>query len=197
MKSIKRICILVVLCVATVSSYAQDLTENYSRAYASFAIGKLKDYSDSADKGVQIGYIYGYNITGNNAPLFLQIGAEGNLITSSEDGIRETIMGLAAPINLSYKLGFSDNLSIEPFAGVNLRYNMMAKLTSDDSDEELDYFDELDAKHFQFGINVGATININNLSIGYRFNPDMSNFFGFEGIDTKTQYHFISLGVNF
>jgi len=196
MKTIKNFILLLLILSAAISVNAQDVTDNYSRVYASFGIQKMKDQTDS-DKGFQIGYLSGLNITGNNTPLFFQLGAELNLVTYSEDESRETLMNLAVPANLSYKIAFSDNISIEPFAGLNLRLNMVGKLTADDNDYELDYFDDLDAKRIQFGINVGASLNFNNISLGYRFNPDLTNYFDIEGTESKTRYHFVCLGINF
>ncbi|MBQ0058091.1 MAG: outer membrane beta-barrel protein [Bacteroidales bacterium] len=197
MKTTKSFFALVAaVCISVVSAFAQDVTDNYSRIYASYGFQSMKNQTDS-DKGAQLGLLYGLNLTGNSAPLFFQLGAELNWVTYSEDELRETLVNVAVPLNLSYKIAFSDNVSLEPYAGLNLRLNVMGSLSADGSDEKIDYFEDLDAKRFQLGLNVGASININNISLGYRFNPDLTDYFDIDGTNSKTRYHFISLGINF
>lgn len=155
----------------------------------------MKNQTDS-DKGFHVTLLSAKNIASHKVPLYLQFGVDEVLVSYKEGDYRETISSLAFPINLSYKHPIIDKCSFEPFFGVNFRCNVLAQL-KDDSGNTLNYFDQLNARRFQFGLNVGGNIDINGVVLGYRFNPDLMNFFDIEGVHSKSRYHFISVGVEF
>lgn len=181
-----------VLSIATLLN-AQNIMDNSTRFSVSFGLMSTED-SDDSDYGIQASYLYSFNIANQNLPLFLQFGPEVNWLTYSENNARETVMNLATPLNLAYRIGLSDNLYLEPFAGVSARVNLVGKLTYDGK-EVADFFDDLDAKRFQMGLNVGLGLNFNGKYLGYRYNHDLMNYLS--AINSKTDYHFFTIGFNF
>lgn len=195
MKNLKKPLLVLTAVCGIYSAWAQEATGSYSRIYGGFSTASIKD-QDGSDKGAHIGYMTGLNITGQKDPLFLQLGVEGNWLTSSVYGIKETLLNFSVPVNLSYKFAFSDNMSFEPFAGLNLKLNTIGKITDED-DDELNYFDDLEARRFQVGVNVGAGLNIGSFYVGYHFSPDLMDYFDVDGVDSKFKSHYITVGVNF
>lgn len=185
-----------------VSARAQYFCDDYTRMYAGMAFGSLENRPNKESFGFQMGALYAHNLTNNKKPLFLQLGMDLNYVSKEFEEEDETLTSLSFPINLSYKFKMTDDCSFEPFFGVNFRYNITAKATSKVyyvgvGKQKLDYFKDLDAKRFQFGLNVGASFNFDCFNIGYRFCPDLTNFFGKEyyQVDTRTRYHFVTFGL--
>ena len=183
-----------------------DLTDDYFRFEASYASMIFQHFDENAN-GFALGFLYGNSLS-PDIPLFIEYGAYGSFGVSkveATDGsyyAKETdkFFNIAAPVNLSYKIGLTDNISLVPFAGVNFKLNCVsyAELEATGySKERYNLFDDEDventAKRFQFGANIGIGLNISNLYVGYRFQPDFNEYF--DGVKSKTNY--ISLGVNF
>ena len=176
---------------------------------------KVQD-SDSGNtrKGFQFGMAHYFNLSGGKAPVYLQLGAEYNHVTYSEthDGIKgkETLANIAIPVNLVCQFGLDKKSFLEFSAGPNFRFNTMGELKFSDGENSatLDFFEELEARRFQFGFNAGVALTISRVSLAYRFNPDLIGFFDKDKLEdkldqdteetkTKTLYHFISLGITF
>lgn len=189
-------------------------TEGYKRAEASFHVQSIDDddYTDISAKGFELGYIQGININ-SNMPLFLELG--GQLAFShSKDEVKVfgekigdekyTFMSLAIPVNVAYKLTFSnsENFSVVPFVGPNFKFNLIGKYEY--GKEDGSFFDEDDmgedakAKRFQVGLNLGAGVNIaKTLYVGYRFQPDFVKYIKDGDYKVSSHASYITVGINF
>lgn len=189
-------------------------TEGYKRAEASFHVQSLDDDGelDISAKGFELGYIQGINIT-SNMPLFLELG--GQLAFShSKDEIKflgekvgeekYTFMSLAIPVNVAYKLSFSnsENFSVVPFVGPNFKFNLIGKYDFG-NDNDGSFFDEdkmgdAKARRFQVGLNLGAGVNIaKTLYVGYRFQPDFIKYSKEDDYKVSSHASYITVGINF
>lgn len=179
--------------------------DSYKRLEVGFSTGTMKydgHDADESEKGATVGLIYGNRLT-QSMPLFLESGFKMTWLTrsDSEDGLdaKFNYLNLAIPVNLVYKFAVTDAISINPYAGLNLKVNLVAKekYEYDGESESYSYFDKDDVEdtwnRFQVGANIGVGINFKSLYLGYNFNPD------FMEIAKKVKYpsHTISLGVNF
>ena len=107
------------------------------------------DYKGSEDlkmNGFSIGYAKGFNIA-KQIPLFLETGVNAQFATKKLDSeeiedtglgtssiggyeveCKFTSMNLNIPINLAYKFTFNNgNTSLVPYAGVNIKFNVIGK----------------------------------------------------------------------
>lgn len=129
-------------------------------------------------------------------------------------------MSIAVPVSLSYKIQIPNSeVSISPFIGITLKYNIAAKSKTkkkfgddeygdyedywdyedyDNKENETDYFDKKDVgnntwKRFQAGWQIGAGVNYKALYLGIHYGGD----FGEICKKTTTSNWGISLGYNF
>lgn len=145
----KKILSLVVVALLACAAHA----EGYNRitlGYQSLDFHSNSDINSVASHGTvdgaKIGYTHGFGLCGEK-PLFLEVGADFNFNTSLSEvtflsspltGIkfdsRSTTCGITIPVSLGYKFSFNNKMWIEPYAGVNLKVNIMGKTKNDYSD---------------------------------------------------------------
>lgn len=199
-------------------------TDGYQRFEASFASGNMHNEvnlmgltakDDEKTKGFELGYVKGINIT-TNMPLFLELGGNFTFLhNKNEDhGIttKLTMANIAIPVDVAYKFAFSSsNFTILPFIGPNFKFNLIGKTRADLSQiAEEDYkskqnlFDKDDmgdntAKRFQFGMNIGAGVNIGKiLYVGYKLQPDFIRYMKIDSDNySKTRTQYVTIGINF
>lgn len=218
----KRFSLVIAAFAALLSTNAtaQILSDNesYSRLEFSFVSQTQKTSASATDitiseeespKGFAIGFIHGFKL---GAPLlFFETGANSTYthLKSTQNEV-ETIgnyINVAVPANLAIKLKFTNILQINPFAGANLKFNLLAKedVNTYGFNEKINFFDNdlgYDSNRFQFGLNIGVGVNLfQRLYVGYKFQPDLVKFATLDvenvDIDSKTRNHYITVGLNF
>jgi len=206
------------LCAGNANAQIFSDNESYSRVELSFvsqiqktsaSVSSISVSAEEKPKGVAIGFIHGFKM---NCPLFVETGATAtftHLKNTYEDDMEATgnYINVAVPVNFAMKLHFSDNLTLSPFFGPNLKFNILAKENIDGYPcVEIDYFDNeygFESKRFQFGLNIGIGATLSkHWYVGYKFQPDLTNFTTFDitddvSADFKTQSHYITLGFAF
>ena len=241
----KNILLLAFLGVAAVSASAQGYTrlqlnfapqtmeiKDVPSEYANNDFGAGWDGMKLSTPGFGLGFIKGIELS-KTKPLFLELGANANFlfkkadISEDEDyklTAKYSFLNLAIPVNLAYRFKVSDAFSIQPFAGLNMKFNLLGKCKNEikvDSysfEEDLDFFSDKyeaedgedsegdsffygdKAKRFQLGLNVGCGFNISKLYIGYTFQPDLTNYAEIKDGETykvKTRSNVITIGLNF
>lgn len=195
------------------AAIAVDGSSSYSKVFVSYNASKMtsdfngKSMSESYP-GFSVGYMYGFGVA-KNLPLFVEAGAALQYRTNSDDysdeyeksEYRTNIFSLNIPVNLVYKFDISEDISIDPFVGIDLRYNLSGEsketITYDDGEGE-SYSENIFKgegayKRFQAGwrIGVGATWKYLNLSVSY--GQDFNEI----AEKTKLKTTMISLGYNF
>lgn len=205
------------------SGVAAD-TENYNRisvAYSPLNIEKL------GLTGISAGWTKGINVM-QGQPLFLEVGVNVMYGFGKDDAIfggygdwedwedwedwgyddyygdygkpKYTYLGVNIPILVTWKFAVSEKISIAPYAGVNLRGNiiMESKEEFDGDEYKTDYFDSLekggvDAKRFGLGASFGVNFDINKFSVGVGYTTDFTEF----AKKTKIDYLSIAVGLKF
>ena len=213
MKSIKFIAIAILAAMtANASAQLTKDTQGWTRVELSFEAQKLK-YKDGSitwdseekQKGVSLAFMKGVNIT-SKMPIFLDLGARLSWLHSKDEfkggDSKTTFMNVAVPVNAAYKLSFASSpISIVPFFGPNFKFNFYGRTKDTYGDEEIKTKwldkDGMDARIFQFGLNLGVGVNIQRFYVGYNFQPDISSYVKDGDQKTKTINNFISLGVTF
>lgn len=164
-------------------------------------------------------YLEGYNII-DNKPVFLEwgIGAEVMNMKDEESAIIEgtyiaaetstTIVDFYIPVNIGYKLAINNNTTIMPYVGIKAQLNIFAEERMEVSagtyseKETINLFDRKDmgdnyVKHGWLGWHIGATVEINNWSIGVRYGKSITDEFINKIDDCKFTSTTVSVGYFF
>lgn len=223
---------LIVSCAAFVN--AQD----YNRVALSYEHPSLnfnKEASFWDEKGETVGlngfginYIHGFGVAKN---MFVETGANFNFDFGTKS-LKETDeesweeyktkfqnINLQVPVNFVYRFNVTENISIDPYVGLNFKLNVVSKFkddytSSDPEDNELGEWINLfnkDEKNmgdkdytwnrFQMGWHVGVGCNYQRYYLGIQFGTDFIPAYShnFEGNKPKvnTSNLKISLGYTF
>lgn len=209
----------------TPSAIAVDGGNSYSKVFVSYNASKMSFDYEGAESlsypGFSVGYMYGFGVA-KNLPLFVEAGAalqyrsytDKESTSVDEDGFdgefktKENIFSLNIPVNLVYKFKINEDITIDPFVGIDLRYNISGKnkltYSGDMEDEvneyleeegnEVDLFKGDDAyKRFQAGWHIGVGATWKNLNLSVSYGTDFSEIYE----KTKFKTTMISLGYNF
>lgn len=186
-------------------------TDNYQRFQVSYVNEKLTNIPGDIYEGVggfSFGYITGLSLT-SEYPLFIETGAKLNWNHSVEDfgedeDAKFTHMSVAIPLNLAYKFTINDRISIQPFAGLNFKFNVVA--TEKYGDDKLNLLSKDDmgsrddrGKFFQLGGHFGLGVNLTKFYLGWEYEGDFSKFVEYGKSDEKCKFHtnYLTVGYNF
>lgn len=170
-------------------------TENYNRITAAYNSVSVDDLDLM---GFSVGWTKGINIA-NDLPLYLETGigvmyAFGDDTDWEGDTFEESYLGVNVPLLLTYKFFPIETMAIAPYAGLNLRGNILGKEKWPDYDETYDWFEEdFDAKRFCVGASLGVNFDFNKLSIGVGYTFDFTEIME----EAKVSYFTVSFGMNF
>ena len=192
------------------------------------------DYGDKYQKAIDnsglseklnafsIGYNRAINLT-PSTPLYLEVGAALQYAFYSDevdlDDYRETTLKITGsmltakiPVSLLYHVAIpNSDFAIEPFAGIDFKYNIIGTAKSEetynyydetkkDEDKIDNIFDKKDcdghqANRFQAGWHVGANFVYKKAFIGISYGQDFSKFH--DDIDLKFKTLSATLGYRF
>lgn len=146
-----------------------------------------KSVSASSDdemslKGFNIDYTRGIGLK-SNLPLFLEVGWQVAFNTESEDHTRNSMLSIAIPIDLTYRVQLASGFYVAPYLGMRLKANVIGKSKYSDGSysESINWFDKDDMgedgtfNRFQVGGIAGANIGYKqfNFNIGYQFDSPL------------------------
>lgn len=182
----------------------------------------VKNADDQSFTGLSVGYSQAFNVLPGK-PLFLEAGLGLQYSFYSESGdsdddyyydydsdteVKFSMFSVKVPVNLLYKFDIpNSSVALMPYAGINLRYNLSAKVkaTYDDGyyeeSEEADLFDKKDMgsdkatwNRFQLGWNIGVKARFgSSFLVGLAYGNDFSEIAKKTKIGTTT----ISVGYVF
>lgn len=159
----------------------------------------VKNADDQSFNGLSFGYSQAFSVA-QNMPLFVEagFGVQYSFYTedmndySGEDEIKFNMFSAKVPVNLIYKFDLpNSNISLMPFVGAKIRYNLSAKLKYEfkedgyedddyyDMDTDIDLFDKKEAdnpfKRMQLGWQIGLKARFNNsFLVGLSYGSDFS-----------------------
>ena len=179
----------------------------------------VKNADNQSFTGLSVGYSQAFSILPTN-PLFLEAGlglqysfckldtGEYYYYEDDDEEVKFSMFSVKVPVNLIYKFDLPNStVSLMPHAGVNLRYNLSAKMKYDYDDgyysdsEDIDLFDKKDMgsdkatwNRFQLGWQIGLKARFGeNFLVGVSYGSDFSEIAKKTKIGTTT----ISLGYAF
>lgn len=166
-------------------------TENYSRARVAYNAFSFSGDGVSLDlTGISLEWTKGINIA-SNMPLYVETGLNVMYAFGSKSGVDTNYLGVNVPVLLTYKITPNDTMSILPYAGLNLRGNILGDQS--DGDYKMDFFDDYDAKRFGVGASLGVNLDFKSLSVGLGYTFDFTEMM--EGVDVN--YFSVAIGWKF
>lgn len=213
------------------NGYVASSYDRFGVSYNSYKYTFDKDNADDLSlNGIGAEWIHGFGLS-STTPIYIESGLkfiyafksqsrdEKDYGETFEITTKYTMMNIAVPINLAYRFTLPGNsdVSITPFTGITLKYNiaMKSKDTADDEyyeykdmskkeieefEKSKDYFDKKDMedkkntyKRFQFGWQIGAGLSFKALYLGLSYNIDFTE----AAKKTKTSNFAATIGYNF
>lgn len=193
------------------SSSSAD-TEDYNRVGISYENWNLspKGGDGMGFNGFGVNYIHGFSVS-SELPIFVETGLKFSALFRSDSeemgydedlDMKYTFMNLAVPVNVAYKFAIGDNMSIQPYLGLNLKFNLVGKIKAeyDGDSESISVFDKDDMedaemgdawKRFQLGWHIGAGLNYKQFYVGLSYGTD------FIKIAKKVNTGTFSIGVGY
>ncbi len=199
-----RIKVFMMLAFAAVCT-SVNAQESFSTIYAQYNIANMKSSTDEHSESTSmtsfsIGYSYNISVS-PDIPFYVEVGTGLQYWTKSKDDHTSNMLALKVPVNAVYAIPVSDSFSIEPYAGLFARFNILA--TSKHNGETTNMFSKDDvgehtANRFQFGFQAGVRARINeSFLIGAGYCMDLNPFQEVHGIKTKMNSIDITLGYCF
>ena len=210
---------------AGTSATANVPSEEWSSVYVQYNPGTVEpDKGDELDfTGISVGFNK-YTSISQSMPLFLEYGVAGQYSWNSEEEdeitIKYNVGSIKAPVNVSYVFNLpNSNISIAPYAGLNLRFNLWGnrKFEVDGLGDYEDYFweemedeygikeeanlfdkDDMGSKdatwkRFQIGWQIGVNVNFEKAYLGLSYGSDFTEIVK----DCKMKTTSITLGYKF
>ena len=128
----------------------------FSTAYVqwNFESQKVKAGSSSTSESgnsISGGFSYAFGIAGAT-PLYLEPGVALKYVWDKDDNWKFNMLSLKVPVNVVYSFAATENFNIEPYAGVYLRGNLLAKQKFEGNggwdDDDWDDWDEWDDDYY-------------------------------------------------
>ena len=82
--------------------------------------------SSSSGNSISGGFSYAFGIAGAT-PLYLEPGVALKYVWDNNNGVKFSMLSLKVPVNVVYSFAATENFNIEPYAGIYLRGNLLAK----------------------------------------------------------------------
>lgn len=141
----------------------------------------------------------------------LDISQKGAKVEMEEDGESSkntySPVYLQLPIHAGYKFSLSDNITLGLHAGPYLAYGIGGKVKEEytfdgeTEKEEMDFFGSKEkggAKSFDFGIGLGANVDVNQFQVGMGYDLGLTNIDRYEAdAHLKNHNFFINIGYKF
>ncbi len=180
-------------------SSATASTESWNRAFASYNNISVNFDVEGADdyslNGVSVGYERGFSVS-HNIPLFIKVSPQLTYAGGSEKGVKTTYMGVNVPVSAAYRWAVG-KVSIEPYAGINFRVNIIGKQKIGDYKRDCfkkeDMGEDATWNRFQLGGQIGVGVNYNKLYAGIGYGFDFMEL----AKKTKLSTLSITIGYNF
>lgn len=202
MKSLKLMVAVALAMISTVASAQSDFflygKNNVSVGYATLSAKN----SDEPLRGGRISYTRILELN-EYVPVFLETGGQVQYATVSENEIfngnrvhSEFDLGyVAIPVNVGYQFNIGESgFSIAPKAGLTLVANIIADFDVKMGDKKfgLNWFDDVDAKRFNIGWQVGGDIAYKRVVLGITYGQDFNKFIGEKNVPIgKTELNFV------
>jgi len=228
-------CVAVVMFAACATAYATEpptgkqatIPAEWSTIWVQYNPTTLVIDTKGADDLSMTGFSIGYSKTiglSKSTPLFLEVGAGLQYTYSSETyededwdyEVKVKLFSIKVPVNLTYSWQISDKFSLNPYVGLQLRYNLSGKekreillydedaydyYDEDELSQEYNLFDKSDMgssdatwKRLQVGWQIGVNARFSGkFMVGLSYGSDFSEICKKVKVNTTS----ISLGYCF
>ena len=153
--------------------------------------------------GFTVKYVHGFGLT-KSLPLYLETGLKLNMDFATplegllESGsVKRRMLYISIPLNIAYRFGFSNGISLQPYTGFNFKVNAYGEDVTTDIygrsvSQDLFSKDYNDWKRFQMGWQIGLGLNVKKFYFGFEYGLDFIKLQ--KGLGTS--HVEVSLGLN-
>lgn len=184
----KKIMMLAAMAMLTLTAFAQFRVEAGYMTAKYELDGDGIDVTSDAFTSLKLGAYYMINDIAIEKSV-LEAGVTFGMGSLKENGVKMKYSNIAVPINAGYKIEITDEFSVRPYVGINLKFNTSYK------EEDYDFFDDDDAKRFQFGGQLGGLVQWKQFTAGVQYQSDFSSLH--KDYDFKTKNTAITVGMIF
>lgn len=170
----------------SVESYNR-LGLNYLHTYFTGTNEIMLNVLMTGTDGFSAGVMHGMGLS-EKLPIFMEFGGMLNYghwsNTMSNTDMTLNTLSLVAPVNAGYKFKISDNFSISPFIGLNLKLGLVSSCTiaDDEDDETYNFYDKDDAggrdyvwSRVQLGYQFGTYFDFNKFYATLQYGDDFNS----------------------
>lgn len=195
---------------------SQGIYGDYNTIYLQWNPSSLvpKEGDSYSFTGFSAGYNHAFSLS-QNVPIYVEAGVgvqysfwSGDMYvptnSNHETQIKDAdikLLSAKVPLSLAYKFDIpNSDFSIIPNAGVDFRFNILAKLNSDQIEKSVNLFNDENLgetwKRFQVGWHVGVNFMFNNtFMIGGSYGTDFTTIWNY--FDCKMHTGSVTLGYCF
>lgn len=201
----------------------QGHAQGYNRIGLSYELETLSQkHADNTNlNGFGIGYLHGFRLS-SSVPVYLETGLKmtagfwSDSETEDDYNIYEydynmTKLSLAVPVNASYRFDLKNGMSIQPYLGLNFKFNLLADCKIKESEYDEDDFELIEsdsvtinllkgenaANVFQLGWHVGVVYNYRWLNFGLSYGTDFIKFSSQKPYSVNSSTFNVTVGYNF
>lgn len=133
----------------------------------------------------------------DDVPFYLELGGALKYMWDSDEGVKTTFLSLKIPVDVVYSYKITDNISLDPYAGLYARLNLIGKEKFEDESVNLFSKDDMGDdtwNRFQLGLQGGVRVRFNEqFAVGVGYTQDLTN------VADHMKFHSIdlTLGLNF
>lgn len=167
--------------------------------------------------GLGIEYNRGIGISSKH-PMFVEVGGKVNFtfynrsISDFYDGVQYnqkfSLIRLAVPVSYAYRFNLNKKMTLTPFVGLDLRFNLSGSeketiIEGSSSEEDVynpfddDDFDDYTWKRFQLGWHIGARLTYARYFAGLNFGTDFNPIVNYKGMKLNTFDLSLNVGFKF
>lgn len=170
----KVILTTVLLIVGTALSFAQSydkvgLSYDHTQYYSEVKVGSLSANSTQNLNGVGFNYLHGFGVFQN---VYVETGGSLIFQGGTEEKTKMQNLNATIPVNLVYALPITNGVTIDPFAGINGKLNIITRTKTGDGEWKSCFDGDDSYNRFQMGWQVGLRLNYDNYFLSAQYYSD-------------------------
>lgn len=175
--------------------------------------GKNYGYSDEESlslNGLGLEYIHGFGLS-RSLPMYFETGLKwdmgfGAWEPNDYEKNSYKMMRVNVPVSYAWRFNFGNDFTLTPYAGLDFRFNVLAKSKFEMEGNEYDWINLFDKEkvgenntwnRFQFGWHVGVRAEYSHVFLGFSYGTDFIKAYSYKKSQVSTGNLTVTLGYRF